>query len=94
MIATTTNVHGFREQDPSFATRIIHSAQEPEQWSDGNPVVMPISLTTTFKQQAPGQFVVWHHFICHHHSSYINSNLIVSWYIYDIICCRVTSTAG
>jgi cystathionine gamma-lyase len=59
LITSAPSVHGFREQDPSFATKIIHAAQEPEQWSDGNPVVMPISLTTTFKQPAPGQFLVW-----------------------------------
>ncbi|KZS05729.1 Eip55E [Daphnia magna] len=56
-LITTTSTYGFREQDPSFATKIIHVAQEPEQWSDGNPIVMPISLSTTFKQEAPGKFV-------------------------------------
>lgn len=49
------SVEGFKEQDPSFATRAIHIAQEPEQW-DGLPVVLPISLATTFKQDAPAEF--------------------------------------
>ncbi|KAI9564460.1 hypothetical protein GHT06_008199 [Daphnia sinensis] len=56
-LIATTSTNGFRDQDPSFATKIIHVAQEPEQWSDGNPVVMPISLSTTYKQEAPGKFV-------------------------------------
>ncbi len=51
------SVEGFKEQDPSFATRAIHIAQEPEQW-DGMPVVLPISLATTFKQDAPAEFQV------------------------------------
>lgn len=51
------SVEGFKEQDPSFATRAIHIAQEPEQW-DGLPVVLPISLATTFKQDAPAEFQV------------------------------------
>ena len=49
---------GFRKQDPSFATKSIHSELDPSQWPDGNPVVLPISLSTTFKQEAPGRFVV------------------------------------
>lgn len=53
------SAHGFREQDPSFATKAIHAEQDPSQWPDGNPVVLPISLSTTFKQEAPGQFVVF-----------------------------------
>lgn len=54
-----TTTYGFREQDPSFATKAIHAAQEPEQWPDGKPVVLPISLSTTFQQDAPGRFVVY-----------------------------------
>lgn len=45
---------GFKEQDPSFATRAIHVGQEPEQYSS-MAVVTPISLATTFKQDAPAQ---------------------------------------
>lgn len=45
---------GFKEQDSTFATRAIHTAQEPEQW-DAMPVVLPISLSTTFKQDAPAE---------------------------------------
>ena len=51
------SVEGFKEQDPSFATRAIHDAQDPEQW-DAMPVVVPISLATTFKQDAPAEFRV------------------------------------
>uniref|UniRef100_A0A8D0KLV3 Cystathionine gamma-lyase n=1 Tax=Salvator merianae TaxID=96440 RepID=A0A8D0KLV3_SALMN len=37
-----------------FATQAIHVGQEPEQWSS-LAVVPPISLSTTFKQEAPGK---------------------------------------
>uniref|UniRef100_A0A8C6NDJ2 Cystathionine gamma-lyase n=1 Tax=Melopsittacus undulatus TaxID=13146 RepID=A0A8C6NDJ2_MELUD len=37
-----------------FATQAIHVGQEPEQWNSA-ALVPPISLSTTFKQQAPGQ---------------------------------------
>ncbi|XP_020848656.1 cystathionine gamma-lyase [Phascolarctos cinereus] len=45
---------GFRPHFPHFATRAIHEGQEPEQWTC-QAVVPPISLSTTFKQKAPGQ---------------------------------------
>ncbi|XP_003767302.1 cystathionine gamma-lyase [Sarcophilus harrisii] len=45
---------GFRPHFPHFATNAIHVGQEPEQWSS-QAVVPPISLSTTFKQKAPGQ---------------------------------------
>jgi cystathionine gamma-lyase len=51
------SAEGFKEQDPTFATRAIHDAQDPEQW-DAMPVVLPISLATTFKQDAPAEFRV------------------------------------
>ncbi|XP_043857269.1 cystathionine gamma-lyase isoform X1 [Dromiciops gliroides] len=44
---------GFRAPFPHFATNAIHAGQEPEQWSS-HAVVPPISLSTTFKQKAPG----------------------------------------
>lgn len=44
---------GFRTAFKSFATDAIHIGQEPEQWSS-MAVVPPISLSTTFKQQSPG----------------------------------------
>ncbi|XP_007436985.1 cystathionine gamma-lyase [Python bivittatus] len=37
-----------------FATQAIHVGQDPEQWNS-LAVVPPISLSTTFKQRAPGQ---------------------------------------
>lgn len=37
-----------------FSTNVIHEGQEPEQWKS-NAVVPPISMSTTFKQDAPGQ---------------------------------------
>ncbi|OXB66604.1 hypothetical protein ASZ78_013863 [Callipepla squamata] len=37
-----------------FGTQAIHAGQEPEQWRSG-ALVPPVSLSTTFKQQAPGQ---------------------------------------
>ena len=42
---------------PHFSTLAIHAGQEPEQWSS-RAVVPPISLATTFKQEAPGKHAV------------------------------------
>ncbi|GMR50426.1 hypothetical protein PMAYCL1PPCAC_20621 [Pristionchus mayeri] len=39
---------------PGFGTNAIHVGQHPEQW-DSNQVVPPISLSTTYKQDVPGQ---------------------------------------
>ncbi|KAM7387917.1 hypothetical protein PAMP_024127 [Pampus punctatissimus] len=44
---------GFRTGFKSFATEAIHVGQEPEQWKS-MAVVPLISLSTTFKQQEPG----------------------------------------
>jgi len=49
---------GFKEQDPTFATRAIHVGQEPEQW-ESMAVVPPISLATTFKQDGPANFKMY-----------------------------------
>lgn len=38
---------------PHFGTLAIHAGQEPEQWHS-RAVVPPISMATTFKQDAPG----------------------------------------
>uniref|UniRef100_A0AC11BRW6 Cystathionine gamma-lyase n=1 Tax=Ovis aries TaxID=9940 RepID=A0AC11BRW6_SHEEP len=46
--------HGFLPRFQHFATQAIHVGQEPEQWTS-QAVVPPISLSTTFKQGAPGQ---------------------------------------
>ncbi|NXU50256.1 CGL lyase, partial [Turnix velox] len=45
---------GFLPAFSHFATQAIHAGQEPEQWRSA-AVVPPISLSTTFKQQEPGQ---------------------------------------
>ncbi|XP_054646763.1 cystathionine gamma-lyase [Dunckerocampus dactyliophorus] len=45
---------GFSTAFKSFATEAIHVGQEPEQWTS-MAVVPPISLSTTFKQHAPGK---------------------------------------
>ncbi|XP_060629704.2 cystathionine gamma-lyase [Anolis sagrei] len=45
---------GFLPPFKNFATQAIHAGQEPEQWKS-LAVVPPISLSTTFKQHAPGQ---------------------------------------
>lgn len=37
---------------PHFGTLAIHAGQEPEQWNS-RAVVPPISMATTFKQDAP-----------------------------------------
>jgi cystathionine gamma-lyase len=41
------------EQDPSFSTKAIHEGNDPDQWKC-RAVVPLISLSTTFKQEAPG----------------------------------------
>jgi len=46
-------VNGFKPF-PHFATKAIHAGQEPEQWNS-LAVVPPISMSTTFKQMAPGE---------------------------------------
>jgi len=48
---------GFLQQQPGFATKAIHVGQEPEQWNS-NAVVPPITLSTTFKQEAPAMHKV------------------------------------
>ncbi|XP_039544940.1 cystathionine gamma-lyase-like isoform X2 [Pimephales promelas] len=45
---------GFQPVFKSFATDAIHVGSEPEQWNS-MAVVPPISLSTTFKQDAPGK---------------------------------------
>ncbi|XP_004679174.1 PREDICTED: cystathionine gamma-lyase [Condylura cristata] len=49
-----TSLHGFQPSFQHFATQAIHVGQEPEQWNS-HAVVPPISLSTTFKQGAPGR---------------------------------------
>lgn len=49
--------HGFLPPFQHFATQAIHVGQEPEQWSS-RAVVTPISMSTTFKQGAPGKHSV------------------------------------
>ncbi|XP_020815165.1 cystathionine gamma-lyase-like [Drosophila serrata] len=44
----------FKTQPSGFATKSIHSGQSPEQWKSAS-VIPPISLSTTFKQDAPGE---------------------------------------
>ena len=45
--------HGFKKNDPGFATRAIHEGNEPERWKS-LAVVPAISMSTTFKQYNPG----------------------------------------
>jgi len=45
----------FRKNDDHFATKALHAGQEPEQWNS-MAVVPPISMSTTFKQDAPAEF--------------------------------------
>lgn len=47
----------FKKQPKGFATKAIHSGQEPEQWSHMS-VVPPIVNSTTFKQFGPAEFRV------------------------------------
>ncbi|GCC32844.1 hypothetical protein chiPu_0011308 [Chiloscyllium punctatum] len=45
---------GFQPPFEHFSTQAIHAGQDPEQWTS-MAVVPPISLSTTFKQAAPGK---------------------------------------
>ncbi|XP_019383948.1 PREDICTED: cystathionine gamma-lyase [Gavialis gangeticus] len=54
MEAAEDGPRGFLPRFSHFATQAIHVGQEPERWSS-RAVVPPISLSTTFKQRAPGQ---------------------------------------
>ncbi|XP_038650323.1 cystathionine gamma-lyase-like [Scyliorhinus canicula] len=45
---------GFLPSFEHFATQALHAGQDPAQWKS-MAVVPPISLSTTFKQSAPGQ---------------------------------------
>merc|ERR1712212_255614 len=45
----------YRDNDKHFATKALHAGQEPEQWNS-MAGVPPISLSTTFKQDAPADF--------------------------------------
>lgn len=47
-------MEGFLPIDRTFATRACHEGQEPEQWKS-MAVVPPISMSTTFKQEAPAE---------------------------------------
>uniref|UniRef100_A0A8C5V507 Cystathionine gamma-lyase n=1 Tax=Microcebus murinus TaxID=30608 RepID=A0A8C5V507_MICMU len=54
MQKTAASSDGFLPAFPRFATQAIHAGQDPEQWTS-RAVVPPISLATTFKQEAPGR---------------------------------------
>lgn len=45
---------GFRVQPSGFATKAIHVGQDPEQWNS-MAVIPPITTSTTFKQDGPGE---------------------------------------
>ena len=48
------DIESATETYPHFATLAIHAGQDPDQWKS-KAVVPPISLSTTFKQDTPGQ---------------------------------------
>ena len=50
----TNGTSGTMGAYPHFATEAIHAGQDPEQWNS-RAMVPPISLATTFKQEAPGK---------------------------------------
>ncbi|CAB3380043.1 Hypothetical predicted protein [Cloeon dipterum] len=45
---------GFLKQEPGYATKAIHEGQEPSQWNS-RAIVPPITLATTFEQDAPAK---------------------------------------
>lgn len=44
----------FRVRPPGYATKAIHVSQDPEQWNS-MAVVPPITTSTIFKQDGPGE---------------------------------------
>lgn len=48
---------GFRPQPAGYATKAIHVSQSAEQWNS-MAVVPPITTSTTFKQDEPGEHCV------------------------------------
>ena len=62
---------------PGFATAALHAGQEPEQWAS-NSVVPLISLSTTYKQHAPGQLAAVSLVIFFHQTSGCFGKLYVS----------------
>lgn len=47
----------FKVQPKGFATKAIHVAQEPEQWTH-QAVIPPLVMSTTFKQPSPAEPIV------------------------------------
>ena len=49
-----SNFSDMRPRDPHFATKAIHSGQDPEQWAC-KAVTPLVCLSTTYKQEEPGR---------------------------------------
>lgn len=64
---------GFRAQPSGFATKAIHVGQDPEQWNS-MAVIPPITTSTTFKQDGPGEHRVSFFYVRFHH--YFSSRLV------------------
>ncbi|XP_072199166.1 cystathionine gamma-lyase isoform X2 [Excalfactoria chinensis] len=54
---------GYLRPFAHFSTQAIHAGQEPDQWRSG-ALVPPVSLSTTFKQKAPGEFMDYDYSRC------------------------------
>jgi len=54
MADSTSTSSGCLPHFKGFSTAVIHDGQEPEKWNS-HAVVPPISMATTFKQDAPGE---------------------------------------
>ena len=77
MADSTSTSSGCLAPFKGFSTQVIHQGQEPEQWKS-NAVVPPISMSTTFKQDAPGQHKVnfMHYSIYYNNYTNIYFNLV------------------
>lgn len=53
---TSSKLH-LHPQQLGFETRTIHDGQDPLQWNS-RAVIPPISMATTFQQEAPGKHAV------------------------------------
>lgn len=52
-----SKVGQFKKQPNGFSTRAIHVGQEPENWND-MAITPPIVMSSTFKQDSPGNYRV------------------------------------
>lgn len=73
---------GFRVQPSGFATKAIHVGQDPEQWNS-MAVIPPITTSTTFKQDGPGEHRVSFFYVEFHQIFFF----FIDFFLWLICCC-------